>query len=234
MQISYPVAIDSGYGVWEAFANHYWPALYFVDAAGRIRHHVFGEGDYDRSELVIQELLREAGVDAEDRPLVSVAGAGLEAAADWDDLRTGETYLGSARGSNLASPEPVAGDERGEYTLPPRLGLNHWALSGSWTVGSESVLLEEPGGRIAFRFSARDLHLVIAPATPGGSARFRVRLDGRAPGAAHGADVDEKGDGLASEQRLYQLVRQPLPVAERHFEIEFLDAGVRAVVFTFG
>ena len=234
MRIPYPVALDPDYRVWEAFANHYWPALYFVDATGRIRHHVFGEGDYDRSERVIRELLAEAGADVGGGPLVPVAGNGLEAAADWDDLRTGETYLGYGRGSGLASPEAAAGDQRREYTIPARLRLNQWGLSGSWTIGSEAVALEEPGGRIAFRFQARDVHLVLAPVTRGGSARFRVRLDGRPPGDAHGLDVDEHGDGTATEQRLYQLIRQPLPIADRLFEIEFLDAGVGAVVFTFG
>ncbi|MFL6097251.1 MAG: thioredoxin family protein [Blastococcus sp.] len=234
MRIPYPVAIDTGYGVWEAFANRYWPALYFVDATGRIRHHVFGEGDYDRSERVIQELLAEAGAAVAGGPLVPVAGDGIEAPADWDDLRTGETYLGYGQGSGLASPEAAVGDQRREYTIPASLRLNQWALSGTWTVGSEAVVLEEPGGRIAFRFHARDVHLVMAPVTGGRPARFRVRLDGRPPADAHGVDVDERGEGTASEQRLYQLIRQPLPIADRLFEIEFLDAGVGAVVFTFG
>jgi thiol-disulfide isomerase/thioredoxin len=234
MRIPYPVAIDTGYGVWEAFANRYWPALYFVDATGRIRHHVFGEGDYDRSERVIQELLAEAGAAVAGGPLVPVAGDGIEAPADWDDLRTGETYLGYGQGSGLASPEAAVGDQRREYTIPASLRLNQWALSGTWTVGSEAVVPEEPGGRIAFRFHARDVHLVMAPVTGGRPARFTVRLDGRPPGDAHGVDVDERGEGTASEQRLYQLIRQPLPIADRLFEIEFLDAGVGAVVFTFG
>jgi thiol-disulfide isomerase/thioredoxin len=234
MRISYPVAIDSAYGVWEAFANHYWPALYFVDATGRIRHHVFGEGDYDQSERVIRELLDEAGAAVSGGPLVDVADDGIEAAADWDDLRTGETYLGYGRGSGLASPEPAVGDQRREYTIPARLRLNAWALSGTWTIGSEAAVLEEAGGRIAFRFHARDVHLVIAPATREGAARFRVRLDGAPPGDAHGIDVDAHGEGTATQQRLYQLIRQPLPVTDRLVEIEFLDPGVRAVVFTFG
>jgi thiol-disulfide isomerase/thioredoxin len=233
MGITYPVALDSEYRVWRAFANHYWPALYFVDATGRIRHHVFGEGDYDRSETVIRELLAEAGADLAERPLVSVAADGVEAAADWDDLATGETYLGDGRGTGFASPEPQA-DQRREYTLPSRLLLNHWALSGSWTMGSEAVVLGEAGGRIAFRFHARDLNLVMGPVTRGASGRFRVHLDGRPPGAAHGVDVDDKGDGVVTDQRLYQLIRQPLPIADRQFEIEFVDPGVLATVFTFG
>jgi thiol-disulfide isomerase/thioredoxin len=233
MGITYPVALDSDYAIWRAFANHYWPALYFVDAAGRIRHHVFGEGDYDRSETVIRELLAEAGADLAGQPFVSVAADGVEAAADWDDLATGETYLGDDRGTGFASPEPQA-DQRREYTVPSRLRLNHWALSGSWTLGSEAVVLDEAGGRIAFRFHARDLNLVMGPVIRGASGRFRVHLDGRPPGDAHGVDVDEQGDGVVADQRLYQLIRQPLPVADRQFEIEFLDPGMQAVVFTFG
>jgi hypothetical protein len=233
MRIPYPVALDSGYAVWEAFANHYWPALYFVDATGHIRHHVFGEGDYDRSEQVIRQLLGEAGADVVDRPLVSVAADGVEAPADWDDLATGETYLGFDRGSSFASPEPPA-NRRRQYTLPARLRGNHWALAGRWTVGGEAVVLHEAGGRIAFRFHARDLHLVMGPVTQGTSVRFQVRLDGRPPGDAHGVDVDEQGNGVVTDQRLYQLIRQPLPVADRQFEIEFAEPDVLATVFTFG
>jgi thiol-disulfide isomerase/thioredoxin len=231
MGIPYPVALDSGYAVWEAFANHYWPALYFVDATGHIRHHVFGEGDYDRSERVIQQLL--AGVGSVDRPSVAVVADGVEAPADWDDLATGETYLGYARGGEVSSPEPTGPGSR-RYTLPARLRRNHWALSGSWSMGSESVVLDEAGGGIAFSFHARDLHLVMGPVSRGGSARFRVRLDGLPPGEAHGVDVDDQGDGVVTDQRLYQLIRQPLPVTDRRFEIEFDDPGVLATVFTFG
>jgi thiol-disulfide isomerase/thioredoxin len=234
MRISYPVAIDSRYAIWEAFANHYWPALYFVDATGRIRHHVFGEGDYDRSEQVIRQLLDEAGSSTADRPLVSVTAEGVEAAADWDDLKTGETYLGDYdRGGDFASPEPKGPGSR-RYTAPQRLRRNHWALSGSWSIGSEAVVLDEAGGRIAFSFHARDLNLVMGPVARGGSARCRVRLDGGPPGQAHGADVDEQGDGGVTDQRLYQLIRQPPPVVDRRFEIEFDDPGALATVFTFG
>ena len=233
MAIGYPVAVDSDYRVWEAFANHYWPALYFVDATGRIRHHVFGEGDYDVSEQGIQQLLAEAGADVGDQPLVSVSPEGAEVAADWDDLRTGETYLGDARGSDFASPERAT-SERSRYTIPSHLRVNHWALDGSWTVGSEAAVLDEAGGRIAFRFHARDVNLVMGPLTRGGSGNFRVLLDGGPPGGAHGADVDDQGDGMLAGQRLYQLIRQPLPVDDRLFEIEFATPGVQAVVFTFG
>jgi thiol-disulfide isomerase/thioredoxin len=234
MRIGYPVAIDSDYAVWGAFENHYWPALYFVDAEGRIRHHQFGEGDFAESEQVLQELLTEAGADVVGQPLVEVAPGGLEATADWTDLSSGETYLGYGRTDDFASPEGLAPDERASYSLPPSLRLNHWALSGAWTVESESALLEEAGGRIAYRFSARDLHLVLAPDPWGTSIPFRVRLDGRPPGVAAGDDVDANGDGVAREQRLHQLIRQPLPIDDATFEIEFLAPGVRGVVFTFG
>ena len=233
MRIGYPVAVDSDYAVWRAFANHYWPALYFVDSTGHIRHHVFGEGDYDRSEQVIQQLLDEAGADVAGQPLVSVAPDGAEVAADWDDLRTGETYLGDDRGSDFASPESAT-DGRRRYTVPARLRLNHWALDGIWTVGSEAAVLDEAGGRIAFQFHARDLNLVMGPVTRGTSRRFRVRLDGSPPGAAHGADVDDQGDGVVADQRLYPLIRQPRPGLDRRFEIAFLDPDVQAVGFTCG
>jgi thiol-disulfide isomerase/thioredoxin len=233
MGIGFPVVLDSDYAIWEAFANHYWPALYFVDATGTIRHHVFGEGDYDLSERVIRRLLEEAGSDADDRPLVSVAPDGVEAPADWPDLRTRETYLGSDRGSDFASPEPTTHGRR-RYTAPSALRPGQWALDGSWTVGSEAVVLDEPAGRIAFRFHARDLHLVMGPVTRGASGRFRVHLDGRPPGGARGGDVDDAGYGELADQRLYQLIRQPLPVADRLFEIEFTTPDVQALAFTFG
>jgi thiol-disulfide isomerase/thioredoxin len=233
MAIRYPVALDSGYAVWEAFANHYWPALYFVDATGRIRHHVFGEGDYERSEQVIRQLLDEAGSDTAGQPPVSVTPDGVEAAADWNDLNTGETYLGHARGGDLESPEPAAPGGR-RYSVPAGLRRNHWALSGNWRIGGEAVVLDEAGGGIAFAFHARDLNLVMGPVSRGGSARFRVRLDGAPPGDAHGVDVDAEGRGVLSGQRLYQLIRQPLPVGDRQFVIEFDDPGVLATVFTFG
>jgi thiol-disulfide isomerase/thioredoxin len=234
MAIEYPVAIDNDYRVWGAFANHYWPALYFVDAEGRIRHHRFGEGDYERSEMVIQQLLAAAGTADVPDGLVSVDAAGPEAAADWTDLRSPETYLGYERAENFEPSDGLVPDEPYRYAAPVRLGLNRWALSGEWTVSAGMATLNRPDGRIACQFHARDLHLVMGPAVPGTSVRFRVLINGQPAGGAHGADVDQDGGGTVVEQRMYQLVRQPRPIADRRFEIEFLDPGVEAFVFTFG
>jgi hypothetical protein len=234
MGITYPVALDSGYAVWEAFANHYWPALYLVDATGRIRHHQFGEGNYRQTETEIRRLLAEVGGEPVRQPFVSVTGKGLEAAADWDDLASGETYLGFARTSNFDSLQRMERSLPVDYAVPGRLRLNRWALSGNWTVESEAAVVNAPGGRIAFRFQARDLHLVMGPISRGVPAPFRIRLDGQPPGSAHGDDVDGQGNGIVADQRLYQLIRQQEPVVDRQFEIEFLSAGVQALVFTFG
>jgi hypothetical protein len=234
MGIRYPMALDSDYAVWTAFDNHYWPALYFVDAEGGIRHHWFGEGDYERSERVLQQLLREAGAIGFMDKLVSVEARGVEAPADWDTLRSPELYVGYARTENFASPGGVAPDRRRGYTAPARLGLNQWALSGDWTVEREAAVSNEPGGRIACRFHARDLHLVMAPPADGAAVRFRVLVDGVPVGADHGLDVDDRGEGAVIEPRLHQLIREKGTVTERTFEIEFLDPGVRACVFTFG
>jgi thiol-disulfide isomerase/thioredoxin len=234
MRVNYPIAIDSDYAIWTAFDNHYWPALYFVDAQGRIRHHQFGEGQYEQSEMIIQRLLAEAGIDGIDQELVSVDARGIEAAADWGNLRSGENYLGYERTENFASPGGVVFDTRHVYAAPARSWLNEWALAGDWTVGREATALNAAEGRIAYRFHARDLHLVMGPAARATSLRFRVLIDGQAPGAAHGADVDDQGNGTLSEQRLYQLIRQPQPIADRLFEIAFLDPGVEAYAFTFG
>jgi thiol-disulfide isomerase/thioredoxin len=234
MRIEYPVAIDSDYGVWRAFSNHYWPALYFVDAMGQIRHHRFGEGEYQRSEMVLQELLAEAGSDGFDRSVTPVVGQGAEAAPDWDSLRTPETYVGYQQAQRFASPGGAAQGRSQAYTVPTQLRLNQWAFAGNWTIDRGSAVLSEPGGRIAYRFQARDLHLVMGPATRGASVRFRVLLDGQVPGAAHGVDVDVDGNGTVTEQRMDQLIRQPAPIADRLFEIEFLDPGVEPFAFTFG
>jgi thiol-disulfide isomerase/thioredoxin len=232
--IDYPVAVDSDYAVWRAFANQYWPALYFADAEGAIRHHHFGEGEYESSERVIQELLSEAGAREVELSLVSVEGTGAEAAPDWPDLRSPETYVGYERGDNLASPGGAALDEPHTYTAPERLRLNHWALSGDWTVRRGGAELNEPDGRLVFRFRARDLHLVMGPTSPEAAVGFQVTIDGGTPGDSHGTDVDEEGRGVASDRRLYQLVRQRGAVGEHTFEIAFADGGVGAYVFTFG
>ncbi len=234
MRVDYPIAIDSDHEVWRAFENNYWPALYIIDAQGRIRHHRFGEGGYDKSERIIQQLLGEAGVTGVDRGLVTVDARGIEAEADWTDLKSPENYLGHERTENFASPGGAVRDQRRVYTVPARLRLNHWALSGDWTMKKGSIALNAAKGRIAYRFHARDLHLVMGPAARGTSARFRVLIDGQPPGAAHGTDVDDQGNGTVSEQRLYQLIRQPKPIADRQFEIEFLEPGVEAFAFTFG
>jgi hypothetical protein len=234
MRVNYPIAIDSDYAIWSAFKNRYWPALYFVDAQGHIRHHQFGEGQYEESEMILQRLLEEVGNDGITHELVSVDGRGVEAAADWDSLKSPETYLGYERTWNFASPGGAVLYERRVYDAPERLRLNHWGLSGDWKLRQQSAVLYEANGRIAYRFHARDLHLVMGPAARGTSVRFRVLIDGEPPGTAHGIDVDDQGDGTVSEQRLYQLVRQETPIADRLFEIVFLDSGVEAYCFTFG
>ena len=234
LRVAHPIAIDSDYAIWRAFKNQYWPALYFVDAQGRIRHHRFGEGQYEESEMVIQQLLAEAGTGGGRQGVVAVEGSGVEAAADWGSLRSPENYVGYDRTENFASPGGARLGERRVYAAPDRLRLNHWALAGDWTVGKQAIVLNLAKGRIAYRFHARDLHLVMGPAARGTSVRFRVLIDGAPPGEAHGLDVDDQGYGTVTEQRLYQLIRQPKPIVDRQFEIEFLDAGVEAFVFTFG
>jgi len=234
MHIEYPIAIDSDYAIWSAFDNHYWPALYFVDAQGQIRHHQFGEGNYEQSEMILHQLLAEAGSGGIGQELVAVDASGVEAAADWGSLRSPENYLGYERTENFAAPGGVAFDTRQVYAAPAHVRLNQWALEGDWSVGRQATMLNAAEGRIAYRFHARDLHLVMGPAARGASVRFRVLVDGQPPGAAHGLDVDEQGNGIVSEQRLYQLIRQPPPIADRLFEIAFLDLGVEAYAFTFG
>ena len=234
MRVAYPIAIDNDYAIWYAFDNHYWSALYLVDAQGHIRYHHFGEGAYEQSEMMIQQLLAEAGIGGIDDELVSVDASGVEAPADWDSLRSAENYVGYERTENFASPGDAVLNSPHVYDFPTRFSLNHWALAGDWTVEQQATVLNTANGRIAYRFHARDLHLVMGPAARGTSVRFRVFLDGQAPGTAHGSDVDEQGHGTVSDQRLYQLIRQPKPIADRQFEIEFLDAGVEAFSFTFG
>jgi thiol-disulfide isomerase/thioredoxin len=234
MRIDYPIAVDSDYAIWRAFGNQYWPALYFADADGQIRHHRFGEGEYEHSEIVIQLLLKAAGASNVSRELAAVNARGIEAPADWDDLRSPETYIGYARTENFASPGPPSWDQPVEYTVPDALQLNHWALAGDWTLGRQAAVLNASAGRIAHRFHARDLHLVMAPPHDDQPVRFSVLLDGEPPGAAGGIDTDDRGAGTVTEPRLYQLIRQRPPVAEHTFEIAFHDPGVRAYVFTFG
>jgi thiol-disulfide isomerase/thioredoxin len=234
MRIEYPIAVDNDYAVWRAFGNHYWPALYFIDTQGRIRHHQFGEGEYEQSERVIQQLLSESGTDRVGQEMVEVNARGFEAAADWSSLKSAENYLGYERTENFASSGSAVLNKPRLYTAPAQLQRNQWALSGDWTIGRQAIVLNKSGGRIAYRFHARDLHLVMGPAEPGTSVRFRVLVDGQPAIAARGLDLDERGEGTVTEQRLYQLVRQPQPISDRQFEIEFLDSGVEAFAFTFG
>ena len=236
MGVEYPVAVDNGYSIWDAFANRYWPALYFIDATGRIRHHWFGEGDYERSETVIQQLLAAAGAgDAFDDTFVAVDPLGPEVEADWTNLRSTETYLGYGRAqNNFASPDGMAQGRPHSYEPPDTLPLNHWALSGQWTASPESVVLHNPKGGISLRFHARDVHLVMGPMDGSTPVAFRVSIDGEPPRDASGSDVDDDGAGLVTEPRMYQLVRQPEPIADRLFTIEFLDRGAEAFAFTFG
>ena len=234
MQVDYPIAIDNDYDIWRAFDNHYWPALYFVDAQGQIRHHHFGEGQYEQCERVIQQLLIEAGTSGIGDELVSVDAHGVEVAADWDSLRSPENYVGYNRTENFVSPSGAVLGKPRVYTAPARLRLNQWALSGDWTMGNQATVLNQANGRIFCHFQARDLHLVMSPAAPETSVRYRVLIDGQPPDAAHGVDVDEQGNGTVTEQRLYQLIRQPEPIVDRQFEITFLDPGIQVYAFTFG
>jgi thiol-disulfide isomerase/thioredoxin len=221
-RIEYPVAMDSDYAIWHAFDNEYWPAIYLIDAHGRVRYHHFGEGDYEASESEIRKLLADAGHRVNGPAFVSVDPVGLEVAADWDDVKSPETYLGSDRTTGFVA------------SAPAHLPLNSWTVSGDWTIGKEAVELNRANGKIVLAFHARDLNLIMGPAKPGTSVRFRVSIDGHPPGAAHGGDVDANGDGTVSEQRTYQLIRQPKPILDRRFEIEFFGPGVQAFDVTFG
>jgi hypothetical protein len=232
MGIDYPIALDNAFAVWRAFDNAYWPALYFVDADGRLRHHHFGEEGYEQSEQVIQQLLAEAGSPGIADDLVSVEPDGVSLGADWAALESPETYIGYARATGFASPGGFTTDRQRVYEEPRGLRLNHWALSGDWTVQPQLATLNQPGGRILHRFRARDVNLVLgAPAAP---VRLRMRIDGAPPNADGGLDVDEQGNGTVSDARLYQLIRQDGRIVDRTVEIAFLDAGAQAYVFTFG
>ncbi|WP_187829345.1 cytochrome c biogenesis protein DipZ [Labrys sp. KNU-23] len=231
--IAYPVAVDNDYRIWRAFQNSYWPAFYLIDARGQIRYHHFGEGNYRQTEQAIQDLLREAGSDKLAKEAVAPAAKGAEASPDLSNLGSQETYLGYGRADNFASAERVSPDAARDYSVADP-GLNQWGLSGTWTVGPERTVLDKAGGGITYRFSARDLHLVLGPGAAGKPVRFQVSVDGKAPGPDHGADIDAQGNGLVTETRLYQLVRQSGGVAARTFEVRFLDPGVEAYAFTFG
>jgi thiol-disulfide isomerase/thioredoxin len=234
MRVDYPIAIDSDYGVWQAFANHFWPAVYLADAEGRIRYHHFGEGEYAMTEMAIQQLLTDAGATDVPGDLVMPEPAGLEVSADYRTLRSPETYLGYRQASAMAAPGGARYDRPAEYPEPAMLSLNTWAPIGTWAVTGRALERPEPGARIAIRFQARDVNLVMGPAVPGTSIRFRVLLDGRPATDARGTDVDPGGSGTLTEQRTYQLIRQTGAIEERTFEIEFLDAGAEAFCFTFG
>ncbi|SEE09146.1 cytochrome c biogenesis protein DipZ [Pseudomonas migulae] len=232
--INYPVAIDNDYKIWRAFNNEYWPAHYFADAQGRIRYHHFGEGDYAESERVIQQLLREAGAAKVADGLIDASAEGVQLAPDMNEVQSPETYVGYQRSEHFVPETSLVPDKSTNYNPPSQLALNDWSLGGQWTVGSERAISSAPASRIVYRFHARDLHLVLGPATDGKPVRFKVLIDGKAPGDAHGTDVAPDGSGSVTEQRLYQLVRQPGGVTDRTFSIEFLDPGVSAYAFTFG
>ena len=232
--INYPVAVDNQYAIWRAFKNQYWPAHYFIDATGRIRHHHFGEGGYAESERVIQQLLQEAGSSQSTMGLTEVDAGGVQLAANMDEVASPETYLGYERAENFLSTPKAVPDRTATYREPERPRLNTWGLAGQWMVGPESALLTGPSGSIVYRFKARDLHLVLSPGPDGKPVRFKVRIDGKPPGTAHGVDVAADGSGTVTGQRLYQLVRQSGVVTEHTFSIEFLDSGVSAYAFTFG
>jgi hypothetical protein len=232
--ITYPVAVDSNLAIWNAFANQYWPAEYLVNAQGEVVSSHFGEGDYAASEMEIQQQLRRAGYADVPGGVVIPGGNGAEAAADMADDNSPETYIGYARAENFSSPQGMADDQPASYTIPASLGLNQWALGGTWQDGAQAARLISAPGSIAFHFQARDLHLVLGPGKPGETIRFRVLLDGAAPGADHGADTDAQGYGVVDGERLYQLVRQSGAVRDRVFTIQFLDPDVDAYSFTFG
>jgi hypothetical protein len=233
LHITYPVAIDNNYAIWRAFKNEYWPAHYFIDTKGQIRGHHFGEGDYDESERTIQRLLNETGTAHVATDLVAVSASGAEAPPAMEEALSPETYVGYERSDGFISPGGVDSDQPHVYT-PGKPKLNEWGLAGNWTIGGEHATLNERDGRIVFRFHARDLHLVLGPGPAGKPVRFRVTIDGAAPSSGHGVDADADGQGVVTEQRLYQLVRQAGSVADHTIEIRFLDAGVQVYAFTFG
>lgn len=234
MNINFPIATDNNYAIWKAFDNAYWPAIYLVDANGRVRYHQFGEGNYEETGKMIQQLLNEAGSEKVEHGLIYVKGIGVESAPDWGNMRSPENYVGYERTENFSSPDGAELGISHAYTLPSKLELNQWALSGHWVFGNQSILLKKPNGRMVYRFYSRDLHLVMGSSDGEKTIRFRILMDGKPPGSAHGVDVDNHGYGTIRAQRLYQLIRQQTPIIEREFEIEFFDAGVEVFSFTFG
>jgi thiol-disulfide isomerase/thioredoxin len=234
MNIGYPVAVDSNFEIWNSFQNEYWPALYLIDAKGRIRYQKFGEGDYHESELQIQQLLKEVSGKNVSNKIVALRPQGFEAAADWGNLKSAENYVGYSRTHGFASPVELDTDKQVLYFAPKQLKLNQWGLSGEWSMRKESLFLSKARGKIIYSFHARDLHLIMGSAMPGTSIKFRVLIDGNPPGSAHGLDVDSSGNGTVTEQRMYQLIRQPGPIINREFQIEFLDPEVEVYDFTFG
>jgi hypothetical protein len=239
--VTYPVALDNKFTIWRAFNNQYWPAHYFIDGSGRIRGHHFGEGNYAESEQLIRQLLKEAN--ANNLPLMTnteMPAKGVSAASDDSQVDSPETYIGYERAENFSAAAPMLHDQSALYVAPDSLRLNHWSLDGNWLVGKEKAILQaspgamESSGKIVYRFHARDVHLVLGPSDSGNPVRFRVTVDGAAPAQDRGTDVDERGEGVIREQRLYQLIRQHGEVRDRTFTIEFLDAGAQAYAFTFG
>lgn len=234
LALPYPVAVDSDYKIWRAFDNQYWPALYLADTKGHIRYQQFGEGGYEETERAIQRLLDEAGTASSPQQIVSIVAHGVEAPADVRTLHSPETYVGYARAQNFSSPGGAIPNRPHAYSLPTRLERNEWALAGTWTVGAEAAVLNGSTGTIAYRFHARDVNLILAPPANAAPVKFRVSIDGGPPGPAHGSDVDHRGDGVVSEPRMYQLIRQRGPITDRVVEIEFLRPGIEVYDFTFG
>ena len=232
--VHYPIAVDSDYGVWNEFANHYWPAVYIADAEGKLRYHHFGEGEYARTEMVIQQLLVDAGAKDLDMDMVMVEPQGLEVSADWRSLRSPETYLGYGQSSGFVAEDSEFYDRSHVYEGARGLRVNSWNLTGDWTLAQHAAVLNEAGGRITFAFHARDVNLVMGPATAGASIPFRVSLDGHPVDGANGTDVDADGRGVLTDQNTYQLIRQSGEIDDSIFEIEFLEAGAEAYCFTFG
>jgi thiol-disulfide isomerase/thioredoxin len=234
MSIPYPVAMDNNFAIWHSFQNQYWPALYLIDTKGRLRYQKFGEGDYEEIELMIQKLLKEASAENVFDKSIAPPAEGYEAAPDWQNLKSPETYIGYSRISGFTSPGGLVGDKLRNYSMPRRLKLNQWGFSGEWIMGQEQARLYKGSGKIIYRFHARDIHVVMGPSAPGTTIRFRVLVDGTTPGSAHGLDIDSSGYGIITGPSMYQLIRQQQPIVDREFQIEFLDPGVEIYNFTFG